>query len=1009
MTWHDSWGLISPHSHLLLISKINTILRECLSAEPVEEGGSDHDICATAVSTASGPPVDDDDGPPVDVTPTENQGIQVQPDMKSRAVQARLRVGTCKGVQIKPTVTTIGIQNKPSVKTISTQTQITYNNRLQELDAMSEVSEPVEDAAYENDPDYEPMEISDDEEDPPEEVPIPEATSDTLPDTRIFMVFWTCLVQLFSTWCCCPACPSRKLIWRCKEVGTHLLVTFLCRDCSYEDTWRSQPSYGRTAAGNILLSSAILFAGASVTKVLRVLSHMGVAVMSTRSFFRHQENILFRAIRTLWRERQFWMLTVLQAEQEPIVCAVAAVPTPGYYWDLSGKCNPQGSSQKQCNKSCRSKMVYANTGNRTGVASGSLYLVANGRGGASSTSNLQPCAIKTDRKRKDFIDFGSFRGSCPAQPELCRDGLTLAVWMKMQRKDNTYGDGQNPDLYFISTGGQTRSSRGFSVSAEWISMPSVAYRFALCTTIRDFDGVWFQCTHDVPDGTWFHFVFTWNKQTMLKDWLNSLAVSQMMRAHVPAQPCFCTCLRRRKQTMRLTVDRFQVCLVLMAILPVIDANNNGTVLLKGEVGPVHCGNETAQHFTRVGRVINLIYNVTVGGEEQLFAFPSGQLNNLTANDTLKDAVEGFDESYPAASAEAMPSLVQDYYDLLDSFNCSTSGPNCNLTRGEEAVVPLVPYDVLLSYPPLGREGPNNTAVTVDGADPAREYEDTRTLHIEPEYQDDPDAVQFFNAYSPAGHPVGELVFANYGRLEDFDYLRQVGVNCTGKIVLMKYRSGGRGQKAKNAASAGAIGAILYPEPADTNEPGGKVYPDGWNLPGTGTERGGALLETGDPLTAGYPATDYAYRLSKDKSNVFPPIPLQPIAYNDAQKYLSHLDGDIAPAGWNGSLPITYRLGPGFTGDCPLQIRSLNDQMVQVNTAFIDIHQPHHSNKHVLYSPSGCATNRSAAFPGIVRTMCGGPADDEGWEEVKKEVAAIASTIQSAADVISDVDSILGPF
>ncbi|XP_066273320.1 uncharacterized protein [Branchiostoma lanceolatum] len=196
--------------------------------------------------------------------------------------------------------------------------------------------------------------------------------------------------------------------------------------------------------------------------------------------------------------------------------AVAALPIPRYYWDLSGKCNPQGSSQKQCNKSCRSKMVYANTGNRTGVTSGSLYLVANARSEARSTSNLPPCAIRTDRKRKDFIDFGSFRGTCPAQPELCQDGLSLAVWMKMKRKDNTYGDGQNPDLYFISTGGQTRSSRGFAVSAEWISMPSVAYRFALCTTVRDFDGVWFQCTHDVPDGTWFHFVFTWNKQTMLK-------------------------------------------------------------------------------------------------------------------------------------------------------------------------------------------------------------------------------------------------------------------------------------------------------------------------------------------------------------------------------------------------------------------------------------------------------------------------------------------------------------
>ncbi|CAH1253980.1 NAALADL1 [Branchiostoma lanceolatum] len=92
---------------------------------------------------------------------------------------------------------------------------------------------------------------------------------------------------------------------------------------------------------------------------------------------------------------------------------------------------------------------------------------------------------------------------------------------------------------------------------------------------------------------------------------------------------------------------------------------------------------------------------------------------------------------------------------------------------------------------------------------------------------------------------------------------------------------------------------------------------------------------------------------------------------------------------------------------PIQVRRLNDQMVQVNTAFIDIHQPHHLNKHVLYSPSGCATNTSAAFPGIVRTMCDGPVNEEGWEEVKKQVAAITSTIQSAADVISDVDSILG--
>ncbi|XP_066287489.1 uncharacterized protein [Branchiostoma lanceolatum] len=121
----------------------------------------------------------------------------------------------------------------------------------------------------------------------------------------------------------------------------------------------------------------------------------------------------------------------------------------------------------------------------------------------------------------------------------------------------------------------------------------------------------------------------------------------------------------------------------------------GKILLKGPVGPIRCGNITAQHWTRVENVINLVYNVTVGGEEQLFAFASPQFDNLEASDTLEGAVqslqedvEGFNSNYPGATAEAMPFLVQDFGDLLDSFNCSSSGSNCNLTRGEDKVVPL---------------------------------------------------------------------------------------------------------------------------------------------------------------------------------------------------------------------------------------------------------------------------------------------------------------------------------
>ncbi|XP_035665745.1 uncharacterized protein LOC118408987 [Branchiostoma floridae] len=124
------------------------------------------------------------------------------------------------------------------------------------------------------------------------------------------------------------------------------------------------------------------------------------------------------------------------------------------------------------------------------------------------------------------------------------------------------------------------------------------------------------------------------------------------------------------------------------------------------IGPVSIssGNVTAQRWTRAGTVINLVYNVTVGGSETLFAFISPDFDNLTANATLEGPVQslqGVIESvpgeYPAATAEALPDLVQDFGDLLDSFNCSTSGTNCNLTRGEDPVVQL---GLLSKSPPL---------------------------------------------------------------------------------------------------------------------------------------------------------------------------------------------------------------------------------------------------------------------------------------------------------------------
>ncbi|XP_021341119.1 glutamate carboxypeptidase 2-like [Mizuhopecten yessoensis] len=91
------------------------------------------------------------------------------------------------------------------------------------------------------------------------------------------------------------------------------------------------------------------------------------------------------------------------------------------------------------------------------------------------------------------------------------------------------------------------------------------------------------------------------------------------------------------------------------------------------------------------------------------------------------------------------------------------------------------YDVFLSYPIKGH---NNFAAVISESGTI-EY---RTLSLEELTRDDtrhPDEIQAFNAFSPSGDITAELVYANYGRAEDFDKLWELGVNCSGKIVIVR--------------------------------------------------------------------------------------------------------------------------------------------------------------------------------------------------------------------------------
>ena len=220
---------------------------------------------------------------------------------------------------------------------------------------------------------------------------------------------------------------------------------------------------------------------------------------------------------------------------------------------------------------------------------------------------------------------------------------------------------------------------------------------------------------------------------------------------------------------------------------------------------------------------------------------------------------------------------------------------------------LTPYEVLLSYP---KENNPNKIELQDGSGNAIFTTQLAEKILRPE-QNQSDVVPPFNAFSGKGMPEGPLVYVNYGRVEDFTWLKEEkNMDFTGKICIARYGKIFRGDKAHHAEIFGAAGMILYSDPHDYANPGSQdAYPDSWWLPATGVQRGSLSLE-GDALTQGLPSIESAYRIKQKDAGLLT-IPVHPISYGDAQILLQNMTGEEAPEDWRGDLPITYRLGPGF--------------------------------------------------------------------------------------------------
>ncbi len=187
-----------------------------------------------------------------------------------------------------------------------------------------------------------------------------------------------------------------------------------------------------------------------------------------------------------------------------------------------------------------------------------------------------------------------------------------------------------------------------------------------------------------------------------------------------------------------------------------------------------------------------------------------------------------------------------------------------------------------------------------------------------------DALPPYVAFQGDGDVTADVVYVNYGLPADYAALARRGISVKGKIALARYGGGWRGLKPKLAQEQGAIGALIYSDPANDGYATADTYPNGGGRPDTGVQRGSVADMTtypGDPGTPGYGSVKGAKRIDRKDAVTIMKIPTLPISYGDAMKIFAQLKGPIVPDNFRGALPITYRTGGDGSVKLHLQVES----------------------------------------------------------------------------------------
>ena len=180
------------------------------------------------------------------------------------------------------------------------------------------------------------------------------------------------------------------------------------------------------------------------------------------------------------------------------------------------------------------------------------------------------------------------------------------------------------------------------------------------------------------------------------------------------------------------------------------------------------------------------------------------------------------------------------------------------------------------------------------------------------------------AYQGDGAVTAPVVYGNFGMPDDYEALAARGISVKGKIVLARYGGGWRGLKPKLAQEHGALGCLIYSDPADDGYAEHDPFPRGGGRPEAGVQRGSVedmTLYPGDPLTPGIGATADAKRLTRETAATILKIPALPISYGDATRILQRLDGPLVTGKSRGGLALAYHWGGSDAVKVHLAVKS----------------------------------------------------------------------------------------